>query len=276
MDAHYDQVMVRREDTKLTGERSSGEAASRCAVPAGESPARVIAGEPGSRPALKAERSKGEAWCHKPQKAEAERGKQARGPQHEVKPAASTDLQSESRAAHVTAKAMQSAGKSGYAPSLGGVWGAAREQGAERNARDPSATWVEPQSCLNKPKVKWGAAQRESEGAVVPKMMAQKNAIGGKGLCFSHAEEETRGEGLPRANEAKDPFGQEPVVQSKALGSLERLRGSAKSRTMQADRRGLSVSRMREIRTSGLNGGPARGRRSTHNTELPAGGRIYQ
>ena len=41
-----------------------------------------------------------QAGCHKPL-----RKGQARGPQHQVKPAASTNLQSGSRAAHVTAKA---------------------------------------------------------------------------------------------------------------------------------------------------------------------------
>ena len=36
-----------------------------------------------------------------------------------------------------------------------------------------------------------------------------------------------------------------------------RLRGTAEQQQAHADRRGLSVSRMREIRTYGLNGGPA-------------------
>ena len=167
--------MVRREDTGLTEGRPTGKAASRCAVPTGESPERVIAGEPGSRPALEAERPKGEAWCQKPLRAKADSGEQARGPQHQVKPAASTRLQSESRAEHVAAKAMFCARESGWAENLGGVWGAAREQRTERNTRDPSATWVKPQSCLNKPKAKWGDAQRESEGVVVPVMVMQKN-----------------------------------------------------------------------------------------------------
>ncbi len=268
--------MVRREDTRLTEGRPTGKVASRCAVPAGENPARVIAGEPGSRPALKTERLKGGAWCQKPLGAKADSGKQTRGPQHQVKPAASSHEQSESRAEHVTAKATFPARESGWAGSLGGVWGAAREQGAGRNTRDPSAPWVRPQERPNKPMAKWGVVQRESEGVVVPVMVTQKNVTGGKGLCFSRADEETRREGLPRVNEAKHPFGQKPVVQSKALDSIAQLHGAAKSKSTQAVRRGLSVSRMREIRTYGLNGGLARGRDFQLNTEIPAGGRIYQ
>ena len=269
-------AMVRREDTGLTEGRPTGEAASRCAVPAGENPARVVAGEPDSRPAPTAERPKGEAWCHKPLRAKADSGKQARGPQHQVKPAASKDSQSESRAAHVPAKATFPARESGWAGSLGGVLGAAREQGAGRNTRGPSAPWVRPQRRPNKPMAKWVAVQRESEGVVVPVMVTQKNVTGGKGLCCSRAEEETRREGLPRANEAKHPFGHRPVVLSKALDSIDQLRGVAKSKSTQAVRRGLSVSRMREIRTYGLSGGLARGSEFQRNIEIPAGGRIYQ
>ena len=106
-------------------------------------------------------------------------------------------------------------------------------------------------------------------------MVAQNNVTGGKGPCFSHADEETRREGLPRVNEAKHPFGPEPVVLSKALDSIAQLRGAAKSKVTHAVRRGLSVSRMREIRTYGLNGGPARDS-GIQLTETPAGGRIYQ
>jgi hypothetical protein len=58
-----------------------------------------------------------------------------------VKPAASKDLQSESRAGHVAAKAMSAMPQSGGArvAGLGGVGGAARGQGEERNTRGPSA-----------------------------------------------------------------------------------------------------------------------------------------
>jgi len=268
--------MVHREDTELTEARPTGEAVSRCIVPAGEIPVRVIAGEPDSRPALEAERSKGEAWCQKPLRAKADSGEQVRGPQHEVKPASSKHLQSESRAEHVAVKAMFLARESGWARSLGGVWGAAREQGAERNTRGPSVTWVKPQSCPSKPKAKCGVVQRESEGAVVPVRVMKKNVTGGKDPCFSQADEELGREGLLRVNAAKHPVGHKPNVPYKAPGSTPQLCGAAKPKQTHAARRRLSVSRMREIRTYGLNGGLARGSDFQLNTEIPAGGRIYQ
>src|SRR6185312_5766600 len=100
-----------------------------CTSPAGESPVRESAGAPGSRPAPEAETPTGEAWCQKPSPAKAGGGEQQRGPQHEVKPAASTQKQSESRAEHVAAKAKFSARESGWAGGLGGGEGAARAEG---------------------------------------------------------------------------------------------------------------------------------------------------
>ena len=58
--------MVRRDDSKPSEGRPTERAESRCACPAGESPARVVAGVPGSRPAPEAERPTGEAWGQKP------------------------------------------------------------------------------------------------------------------------------------------------------------------------------------------------------------------
>ena len=58
-----------------------------------------------------------QAGCQEPLRRE-----QVRGPQHHVKLAASTDLQPESRAAHVTVKAMPAGSQSGdHAAGLGGV-----------------------------------------------------------------------------------------------------------------------------------------------------------
>ena len=95
-----------------------------------------------------------QAGCRKPLRRE-----QARGPQHEVKPAASTELQPESRAAHVTAKATSRARQSGDARArgLGGVRGAARVQGDERNTRGPSARPGSGQGASYKPKAKASA-----------------------------------------------------------------------------------------------------------------------
>src|SRR3954466_2718579 len=130
--------MVRREDTdRRTRE---GRSLSSCATPAGESPAPVSAGAPGSRPHPDEGNLAGRAGRQKPvTRREPYSGEQARGPQHEVKPAASTDSQSGSRAAHVTAKATLAVRVPERAVGPGGVRGAARVQGAGRNTGDPSA-----------------------------------------------------------------------------------------------------------------------------------------
>ena len=132
------------------------------------------------------------AGCQKPLRREP-----ARGPQHHVKPAASTESQSESRAAHVTAKATSAASQSGdHAAGLGGVWGAARVQGVERNTRDPSAQPSSRQRRSYKPTAKTSAAQRESEGIVVASSRATKNARGAKGPCGGHVEGARTREGM--------------------------------------------------------------------------------
>src|SRR5262245_49027454 len=80
----------------------------------------------------------GEAWCRKPDVARAASGEQRRGPQHQVKPAASSEKQFGSRAVHVAAKATRLTRESGWVGSPGGVEGAARVKGRVRNTRDPS------------------------------------------------------------------------------------------------------------------------------------------
>src|SRR5881398_3608005 len=92
--------MVRRDERK----RLKGSGGSGCTSPAGESPVPVIAGEPDSRSTAHAEMDDAEAGRRKPLRRE-----QQRGPQHQVKPAASKDEQSGSRAGHVAAKATSGA-----------------------------------------------------------------------------------------------------------------------------------------------------------------------
>src|SRR5881628_1705094 len=122
--------MSRRDDV---GARAP---ASRRSAPAGANPASVNTGVPSSRPQTREETHAGQAGCQEPLRREP-----ARGPQHQVKSAASTNSQSESRAGHVAAKATSPAFQSGdvHAVGLGGVEGAARVQGGERNTRGPSA-----------------------------------------------------------------------------------------------------------------------------------------
>ena len=115
-----------------------------------------------------------------------------------VKPAASTQLQPESRAAHVTAKAMSATPQSGGArvAGLGGVEGAARVHGEERNTRGPSAPPSSRQSDAYKPTVKARRAQRASEGTVVVTSLATNNARGAKGPCGGHASGASTREGM--------------------------------------------------------------------------------
>src|SRR2546430_11668283 len=63
-------------------------------------------------------------------------GERAHGPQHQVKPAASTLSQSGGRAAHITAKATSSTGVPKPAIDSGGVWGAARVSGEVRRSEE--------------------------------------------------------------------------------------------------------------------------------------------
>ena len=167
-----------------SGGPRSEEPLSSCTDPAGGSPAPVSTGAPGSRP-----QARGESPASRAGRQEPLRRERARGPQHEVNPAASSDLQRGSRAAHITAKATPAAQRSGRESTAGplGVLGAAREQGLVRKRRDPSAPPSSRQGVPYKPKVKAGAAQRESEGTVVPRMAATNNAAGGKGPYFDHA-----------------------------------------------------------------------------------------
>jgi hypothetical protein len=210
------------------------------------------------------------------------RREQERGPQHQVKPAASTQKQCGSRAEHVAAKATLAVRKSEATPaaSPAGVWGAARAQGSMRNRRDPSAQPVSGQGGAYKPKVKSRRAQRESEGVVVPSMAAKNNAAGGKGPCFGHARRKGKCEGMDgktapnhphvrkHADKAREP-GRELWAGAKRHLTLDgRSKTPVRSDVRTAERtpeplgtvhapsRRPSVSRVREIRMHGLNGGP--------------------
>src|SRR6266571_4439084 len=144
--------------------------------PAGASPARTRTGPSASRPPARREIDVAEAGRQEPLRRE-----QERGPQHQVKPAASTEEQCGSRAEHVAAKAMFADGKSEAAPatSPAGVWGAARAQGSGWNRRDPSARPASGQGGSYKPTAKSSTAQRKSEGVEVPTRVVTNNATGG-------------------------------------------------------------------------------------------------
>jgi RNA-directed DNA polymerase len=147
------------------------------------------------------------------------RREQTRGPQHEVNPAAPTLEQWGSRAAHATAKATPAAQRSGAESAAGpsGVGGAAREQGPVRKRRDPSARPLSRQGAPYKPTVKSGAVQRESEGTVVPVMVATNNAAGGKGPCGGRVGNGGKREGMAGKSGPKHPRGLEPASKVRQL-----------------------------------------------------------
>lgn len=212
-------AMVRRDVEEGLIPAGGGPTLACCATPTGESPVPVGVGAPGSRPQAAEGDFHARAGRQKPVRRQLPRsGEQARGPQHEVKPAASTDLQPAGRAAHVTAKATSPGRVPKRAGDCGGVWGAARVQGVERNTRDPSALPESGQARSYKPKVKSRRAQRESEGIVVPLGAAQAvpakavghNAAGGKGPCGGHVAGAGKRKGMAGQTGPNDPGGDEP------------------------------------------------------------------
>jgi len=168
-----------------------------CACLAGESPAPVSVGAPGSRSPESRETSSAEARRRKPSS-----GEPGRGPQHKVKLAASTNKQRESRAGHVTAKAMSSAGRSETTTDdLSGVRSAARVHRHERNTGDPSACSSSEQRGSNRSSAEASAVQRKSEGIVVPMMAAPQNAVGGKDPWGGHDDEGREHAGMVATSE---------------------------------------------------------------------------
>lgn len=140
-----------------------------CASPAGASPVPVSVGVPGSRPQVVEGDLQTQAGYQKPVRwREPFSWERTRGPQHQVKPAASTDTQSVGRADHVTAKATSQARAPKLVGDCGGVWGAARVSGEAWNTRDPSARPASWRGASYKSMAKANTVQRESEGIVVP------------------------------------------------------------------------------------------------------------
>src|SRR5437773_3623688 len=249
---------------------------SRYTEPAGVSPARTGIGPSGSRPPARGEIAVAEAGRRKPLRRE-----QERGPQHHVKPAASTEEQCGSRAEHVAAKATPAVWESEATPAAGpaGVEGAARAQGSVWNRRDPSAQPLSGQGGSYKPMVKSRRAQRESEGVVLPMMVATNNATGGKGPCFGHARRKGKCEGMDGKTVPNHPHVRKHAVKAREPGrelwagakwpppscggSTQPTRGDTRVDDQPLEWRGgvhapprrPSVSRVLEIGTHGLSGG---------------------
>jgi RNA-directed DNA polymerase len=208
--------MVRRDDDGSPAGDPGEKPPSRCDDLAGGSPASVSAGAPNSRPAVERETSTAEAGFRKrASQQELISEKQARGPQHEVKPAASTEEQSESRAGHFAVKATSTTRAPEHDVGLGGVGGAARVQRSSRNTRDPSAP---PSSWLgdaNRPSAKGGTAQRKSDGVIVPTKTA--NTVGGKGHERGCVVEEGKREGMTGRTGSNSPERRRPIDKVRQL-----------------------------------------------------------
>src|SRR5215212_6914107 len=204
--------MVRRDDGRNPRGSLLRKLTSRCDDPEGESPASGSAGAPSSRPAAEGEIPTAEAGRQKrARQRELRSAKRARGPQLHVKPAASTDEQSESRAGHFAAKATSTSRAPERDGDLGGVWGAARVQGSSRNTRDPSALPSSRLGGSNRPEAKGAIAQRKSDGVIVPTMAAPHNAAGGKGHERGHVGEEGKRKGMTGRTGSNSPDRRRPV-----------------------------------------------------------------
>lgn len=207
-----------RPEAEAHAEEVKGQCAEACCGnPADESSAQVSAEAPGSRLPAKRRDLPVEAERQKPSE---RRREQERGPQHEVKSAASTYLQRGSRDAHFTAKAMtcsqEFGGESGRGSS--GVEGEARAQGLLRNRRGPSAQPMSRKDDSYKPQAKSSVVQRESEGNVVLKMGTTNNVSGGKVPCGESAGRGGKREGMSgRGAGPTSPAGNQPVDKVRQL-----------------------------------------------------------
>jgi len=181
---------------------------SRYTEPAGESPVQTGTGTSGSRPPGRREISAAEAGRQKPLRRE-----QERGPQHQVKPTASSNssMREPSRVCHGEGHVRGAEFRGSTAASPAGVKGAARAQGSVWNRRDPFARPVSGQSGAYKPMAKSRRVQRESEGAVVPTMVVTNNATGGKRPWGEGAVDGGKREGMAGKTGPNFPGRRKPI-----------------------------------------------------------------
>jgi RNA-directed DNA polymerase len=143
-----------------------------------------------------------------------------------VKPAASKEKQSGSRAGHFAAKATSGAPSSERALDPRGVRGAARVEGDARNTRDPSGQPTSGQGGRNRPRAKPSTVQRESEGIVVASRVARHNATGAKGPWGGRARDGGKREGMAGETGPKSPGRRETTDKVRQLQRV--LCGAAK------------------------------------------------
>jgi RNA-directed DNA polymerase len=100
---------------------------------------------------------------------------------------------------------------------LGGVEGAARVQGEERNTRGPSARPGSGQGGSYKPRAKASRAQRASEGIVVVSSLATNNARGAKGPCGGQVDRARTHEGMTGESGSNHPHRHPPMDKVRQL-----------------------------------------------------------
>ena len=196
--------MVRPEDERDPSVEVEGNGSSGRGDPAGESPAPVSVGAPGSRLPAAIERSMTEAQRQEPRVA----GKQARGPQpSQVNVAASSEYQPkgvrESRAGHVAAKATDSESDPNMESlDLPGVWTAARAQGSTRNRRAPTRTSRSEESTRISAERETAASREGVRGDHSTDEVADNATEGRVPASVTPSREDVRGH---RSEERKDP-----------------------------------------------------------------------
>jgi RNA-directed DNA polymerase len=100
---------------------------------------------------------------------------------------------------------------------LGGVRGAARVYGEERNTRGPSAQPESGRRGSSNPTGKSSAAQRASEGTVVVTSRATNNARGAKGPCGGNVGQASMREGMTGRTGSNHPGGRKSADQVRQL-----------------------------------------------------------
>lgn len=170
------------------------------AEPAGESPALVIAGEPGSRLQPTGEIPWAERSVESPSAAVRRPGGEQRcGPsiKRTLQPRERSPRKGGvGRAGHFAAKATDWIRSSGGMQDAPGVGRRARTEGSIRNRRGPTRRLTSSEGGAYKRNAKWRRAGRESEGRVVP-LMPGESRVEGRGPALVVLVRGGKDEGMP-------------------------------------------------------------------------------
>lgn len=179
---------------------AAGDLPARCVELAGESPALVIAGEPGSRLQPSGEIPPAERSVKSPSVAVGSLGgEQSYGPslKRTLQPRDSSPRKGGvGRAGHVAAKATDCVWSSGWTQDAPGVWRRARSESSARNRRGPRWWPTSGEGDAYKRNAKSRRTRRESEGFVVP-LIADESRTEGRGPALVTLDVAGTGEGMP-------------------------------------------------------------------------------